>query len=373
MSLPGNNVLRTSDLNYDLPHAAIATRPAEPRDSARLMIVSRTDESLLEHARISDLPGFFNAGDAAVFNTTRVLPARWQGTREDTGGRVEGLYLRAAQGDEAALGERRWVCLVRVKHPRAGMRILAVREEQTTRLTLVAPAGSEPGAWIASVEPVAETDDATLSRIGFTPLPPYILAARKSGTEKVPDAYDRDRYQTVYARHQGSVAAPTAGLHFTPAILDRIDAAGVTRLSVVLHVGTGTFKPVETEYVEQHPMHSEWCSMGTVTAEAILAVRESGRRVFCIGTTAARTVETYATLPAPRPQSVATNLLITPGFQWRWTDALLTNFHLPQSTLLAMCASLFPGGIHRLKSLYKQALEADYRFFSYGDAMLILP
>jgi S-adenosylmethionine:tRNA ribosyltransferase-isomerase len=191
---------------------------------------------------------------------------------------------------------------------------------------------------------------------------------------EVPDAIDRERYQTVYAHERGSVAAPTAGLHLTPRVLTELDAMGIERAAVVLHVGVGTFKPVETEFVEEHPIHSEWCSMSPGTKHAIRAAKRDGRRVICVGTTAARTVESFAALDGAgddAPSTLDTRLLITPGYRWLWTDGLLTNFHLPRSTLLAMCGAMLDGGVERLKGLYAEALGSGYRFFSYGDAMLI--
>jgi S-adenosylmethionine:tRNA ribosyltransferase-isomerase len=201
----------------------------------------------------------------------------------------------------------------------------------------------------------------------------------------VPDTFDRERYQTVFASQNaavgggsGSVAAPTAGLHLTPLLLEQLGQQGVGRAEVTLHVGTGTFKPVETEFVEQHPIHSERCSMSESTVQAILKTRQEGGRVVCVGTTAARAIETYAQIAErgePLPESIDTRILISPGYRWRWVDAMLTNFHLPQSTLLAMVGSLFEssGGLDRLKDVYAQAIRERYRFFSYGDAMLVLP
>jgi S-adenosylmethionine:tRNA ribosyltransferase-isomerase len=228
--------------------------------------------------------------------------------------------------------------------------------------------------------------------VGLPPLPPYILAARKKQGESETRQSDFDRYQTVYAREFGSVAAPTAGLHFTPELLAKLDAAHVRRADVVLHVGSGTFKPVKAEHVEEHEMHSEWCSLPHGVRRQIVATHRSAAtprpRVICVGTTTARTVESYAGLEAGVggdmtdhlwPASMDTRLLITPGYAWRWTDGLLTNFHLPRSTLLAMVGSLLEdparagSGVERLRRLYGVALERGYRFFSFGDAMLILP
>jgi S-adenosylmethionine:tRNA ribosyltransferase-isomerase len=215
-----------------------------------------------------------------------------------------------------------------------------------------------------------------LEELGWTPLPPYILRSRRAAAEPADEARDRERYQTVYARAPGSVAAPTAGLHFTPALLDALAERGVRRADVVLHVGAGTFRPIESEFVEEHPMHAEWCSMDAVAIEAVRATRASGARVVPVGSTAARTLESYAAaLEGGRaaPASLLTRLLITPGYRFKWTDGLLTNFHLPRSTLLALVAAMLPGeGVEAIKRAYAHAVAERYRFYSFGDACLIL-
>lgn len=362
-------MLRTSDLEYDLPEDRVATVPAEPRDSARLMVVRR-DGGSAEHRRVRDLPEYLRAGDLLVLNTARVLAARLVGVREDTGGRAEALYLR-----EESPG--RWVALVKSRRLKAGMAVRLEREggaDSGVRLRLVERRDEEPGAWLLDVEGAAGRATAqVLADVGRTPLPPYILAARRHAGLAVPDAQDRARYQTTYAAGEGaSVAAPTAGLHLTPELLEVLAARGVRRADVTLHVGTGTFKPVETEFVEQHPMHEESCEMPVATREAILRTRDAGGRVVCVGTTACRTVEAFAAADAGA-RALATRLLVTPGYGFRWTDALLTNFHLPRSTLMALVAASLGGGAERLKRLYDEALREGYRFYSYGDAMLILP
>jgi S-adenosylmethionine:tRNA ribosyltransferase-isomerase len=378
-------VLRASDLDYDLPSSLIATSPAHPRDSARLLVVSRSDSSRLEHAHVRDLPGLLAPMDLLVFNTTRVLPARVIGRRGDTGGRVEGLYLR--EGGEPGV----WVMLLRGRRLRPGVVVglfVGVRPPLTASgvtLTLLETIPDEPGAWVVRVDGGPTGTERTLERVGSPPLPPYIRKARRSSGQAEDDPTDRERYQTVYADRGGSVAAPTAGLHFTPELLEELTRRGIGRAEVVLHVGAGTFKPVEAEFVERHAMHAEWCSMSSASRDAIVRAR-AGRgapaagaggsagqgRVICVGTTAARTVETYAAL-SEGPPSVLTRLLITPGYRWRWTDGLLTNFHLPRSTLMALVASLLPGGAARLKEIYAEAVSRGYRFYSFGDAMLVLP
>lgn len=360
-------MLRTDELDYELPEAAIATAPAEPRDSARLMVTRRGGMEA-SHGRVSALPGWLRAGDLVVFNTTRVLHARIEGVRADTGGRVEGLYL----GDATRPGS--WRVLLRGKRMKPG---IDVTIGGGVTLRLVEPDGAELGAWV--VEP-SDTRPAAvvLTEAGLTPLPPYILKARRHAGLATNDRTDEGRYQTVYARldQAGSVAAPTAGLHFTPELLAHLDAMGVERAEVVLHVGTGTFRPVEAEVVEQHPMHAERCSMSAGAVEVVMRARREGRRVIAVGTTTARTLESYAQAlegGGPVPATLDTRILITPGYRWRWVDGLLTNFHLPRSTLMAMVGSLLEGGVPRLKELYATALAGGYRFYSFGDAMLLLP
>lgn len=388
-------MLPTSALEYELPETLIATRAAEPRDSARLMVVSRGDEGEPVHACVSDLPGFLRAGDLLVFNTTRVIPARLVGRRRDTDGRIEGLFL-----SEDAAQPGRWVLLVRAKRAKPGvvLDLMGTDGSIDASLRLIEPVDDEPGAWAAElIDPNAPTLE-VLARVGRTPLPPYILKARRAAGIDVGDAQDRERYQTVYAgRSTGSVAAPTAGLHFTPALLGRLATLGVERADVVLHVGSGTFRPVETRYLEQHRMHAEHCEVASDAWASIMNARREGRRVIAVGTTTARTLESYAlclegllppagppgpsshatprlTSPSPvHPTSVNTSLLIAPGYRWRVVDGMLTNFHLPRSTLLAMVGALFDDGLPRLIALYRSAVERAYRFYSYGDAMLVLP
>ncbi|MBS0187081.1 MAG: tRNA preQ1(34) S-adenosylmethionine ribosyltransferase-isomerase QueA [Planctomycetes bacterium] len=381
-------MLRTSELEYDLPEDRIALEPATPRDAARLMVVDRPTGRWRDDARVSQLPGLLRSGDLIVFNTTRVIPARLLGRREDTGGQVEGLFL-ARTTDRP--GEH-WTVLLRAKKVRPGMRFVLDRPDGTgpgsVHLQAVERVDGEPGAWVVAVEDQAPGE--ALGHAGHTPLPPYILKAREHAHLQVAETTDRDRYQTVYAREPGSVAAPTAGLHFTPELLAALASMGVQRADVTLHVGTGTFRPVEADVVESHPMHTEYCEMAPETVRIVLAARREGRRVIAVGTTTARTLESYAAAweallqqglseteaLARLPQGLDTKLLITPGYQWRWVSGLMTNFHLPRSTLLAMVgAFLAPGsaeGLRDLKALYARAIDTGYRFYSYGDAMLIL-
>jgi S-adenosylmethionine:tRNA ribosyltransferase-isomerase len=373
-------VLRTSDLDYDLPESSIARAPATDRDGARMMVVKRSDPAFLAHAHVRDLPVWLARGDCIIVNHSRVLPARFLGERADTHGKVEGLFLSDA-------GQGLWRVLLQGKRMRDGVRVRVYDRagaDSRVALVLLERLAGEVGGWMVGVDGAASDTPTVLSRVGLTPVPPYIRRAREHVGEVVPDDDDRARYQTVFAAGTeragdgttGSVAAPTAGLHLTPALLDSLATAGIARHDVTLHVGTGTFRTVEAEFVEQHAMHAEWCSMSTATRRAILETRAGGGRVVCVGTTSARTVETYAALGESPPAWASTRILITPGYRWQWADALLTNFHLPRSTLMAMVAALLSsepsGGVRRLKHLYETGVREGYRFYSYGDAMLVL-
>lgn len=360
-------MLRTSDLDYELPESCIATHPVTPRDAARLMLVPRAAGEPTDHI-IRDLPRLLRPGDLLVFNRTRVIPARFRGRRAGTGGKFEGLYL----AELAPPTPLRWHVMLKAGHLRPGVELELDRSTPgAPAITLKLLARTDDGGWEVEVSGASSTAEA-LDRVGEMPLPPYILAARKRLDPATRDAEDRERYQTVFAQEPGSVAAPTAGLHFTPELFAALDSAGIGRAEVVLHVGTGTFKPVETEFVESHPMHEEWCSMSGPAATAIAETRARSGRVIAVGTTAARTLEAYAA-EANRPEFLRTRLLITPGYRWKSVDGLLTNFHLPQSTLMALVGARLEGdGIGRLKAAYRRAMDRGYRFYSYGDAMLVL-
>ncbi len=366
---------RTSELDYHLPGERIATTPAEPRDAARLMVVSRSDPTFLEHRIVRELPEILRSGELLVRNVSRVAPAKLQGRRRDTGGRFEGLFLEEISS--AAPGPV-WRALLRSNaRLRSGLLLdlLDARREQTPyALELLERSGP---AWRARLTRPDEQDvstEAALDAAGATPLPPYIAAARRRRRADVADEADRAWYQTVYASEEkaGSVAAPTAGLHFTPELLERLAALGAGFADVILHVGEGTFRPVETERLEDHAMHEERFRIPASTLDRIRRTRAEGGRVLAIGTTTARALESVEA-DAKGDISGATRLLIAPGHTWRWIDGLMTNFHLPRSTLLAMVSSLFPEGPPRLLALYEEAVREGYRFYSYGDAMLILP
>ena len=354
----------TSELDFELPDELVAPEPVAERDAARLLVVSRTDPTRREHLRVRDLPSVLPARSLMVFNTTRVLHARFTGVNRATGGRVEGLYLH----DSEEPGD--WVVMLKARRHRPGA-IIEVDGSGGRGLELIGPA-DEPGAWL--VRSSESTNENWLLDAGEPPLPPYIVAARKRRGLNARSERDTGRYQTVYADQDGSVAAPTAGLHFTPELLERLSESGISRADVLLHVGRGTFQPVETDRLEDHPMHEEWCGVTPDASAQINAAREGARPVVAVGTTTARTLESFADEQGVVGSGrMSTRLLISPGYRWRAVDAMMTNFHLPRSTLLAMVSSLFDGGIGRLREIYADAIEREYRFFSYGDSMLILP
>ena len=391
--------MRTDELDFELPRELIATRPASPRDSSRLLVVSRSDPDRLEDRVFTDLPGLLWAGDTLVFNRSRVIPARLEGVNPATGGRVSGLYLKDA--GVAGDGRAAWVVLLKAKRSRAGGRVAltgADGSETGVVLELVEPCREEgPGAWVVVVEGAESAE--VLERVGLTPLPPYILSARKERGEDTADELDRSFYQTVYAGDSieaGSVAAPTAGLHFTDRVLADLAARGVGRREVVLHVGAGTFRPVETERLADHPMHAERCWVGTAgdllvrgESEKACSSRtkstapgEGRGRVIAVGSTSVRTLEAAAGLiEAGRAEEARgwfeTDILIAPGYRWKAVDGMVTNFHLPRSTLIAMVAAALEAdgvdGVERVRAVYAHAVKEGYRFFSYGDAMVILP
>jgi S-adenosylmethionine:tRNA ribosyltransferase-isomerase len=357
----------TRDLHFDLPDKLIATQAADPRDSSRLM-VCRRDAGDLEHLHVRDLASrddLLRDGDLLVFNQTRVLPAFLSGIRQGTGGKVTGLYLSAQD-------ENHWLVMLESRGRLLPGEMVDLSAESSLKLLQ----RIDGGEWLVEVQSTLSTLD-LLQQVGSTPLPPYIRKARKqSGMDEITDA-DQTRYNTVYAQTFGSVAAPTAGLHFTPQLLETLTARRIELAYVTLHVGMGTFMPVRTEKVEDHPIHSEPITVPRKVLNQLKQARAQGRRIVPVGTTTVRTLES---LPADWQSiegdyAASTSLYIYPertDFQYRFTDAMMTNFHLPESTLLAMVATLPNIGLPRLKNWYKQAIAAEYRFYSYGDAMLIL-
>jgi len=374
----------TDALDFELPEDRIAVTPAEPRDSARLMVCDRASGNVLHH-HVRDLPrlGLLQSGDVMLVNQSRVLPAKFAGVRTDTGGRVEGLYL-----GETMTGQ--WTALFESRGKLTAGESITLNDQ--TKLRLAESMGA--GQWQCDLE--SELGTLTvLEAVGETPLPPYIRRARKKlGLAEVGQT-DQQRYNTVYAEgsegsedseHEqsaeskatdivsGSVAAPTAGLHFTPELLDQLASMNIPRHSVTLHVGMGTFAPVRTDNLEDHPMHSEHIEVTPDTVAAMDAAHARGRKVFAVGTTTVRAIESLPRGAEAQGIAGPTDLYILPGkgFEFRYTDMLMTNFHLPKSTLLAMVSALPGVGVDRLLGWYAQAVEQGYRFYSYGDAMLIV-
>ena len=341
--------MKTADFDYDLPEELIAQTPAEPRDHSRLLVVHRRDHTL-EHRHFYDIIDYLRPGDALVINETRVIPARLLGVKEETGVPVEVLLLRRENTTD-------WEALVR-----PGRRLkpgtCCVFGEGLLKCEILENVSETGGRKIRFFyEGVFEE---LLDRLGEMPLPPYIH-------EKLENP---ERYQTVYARQEGSAAAPTAGLHFTPELLDRIREKGIRVVPVLLHVGLGTFRPVKVENVETHEMHSEFCQVTEDAAAALNETRRNGGRIVCVGTTSVRTLETMTTEDGViHPGAGETKIFIYPGVRIKATDALITNFHLPQSTLL-MLVSAFLGREEALR-IYREAVAEKYRFFSFGDAMFI--
>lgn len=346
--------MRVADFDYHLPDSAIATAPAEPRDHARLL-VHRAAADRSEHALVRDLPRCLVPGDLLVFNDTKVLPHRLLGELP-TGGKVDVLVLhRTGERCRGFVKPARKVAAasrVLLENGRLALRPIAALDGGRLEFDLVATDGRDLGA--------------VLEEVGRAPLPPYI---KRDGAEDV--AADRARYQTVFARKPGAVAAPTAGLHFTAELLDALEAMGVRRTFVTLHVGEGTFAPVRVESVADHVMHEEYYELEETAAAAVADARARGGRIIAVGTTAVRVLESCADgSGGVRPGSGRTRLFLHPGKRFRVVDALFTNFHLPQSTLLMLVAAFV--GRERILRLYSEAIAAGYRFYSFGDAMLIL-
>lgn len=351
--------LRVAEYGYELPEGLIAQAPLAERDASRMLVLDRS-RSVVHHAGVADLPTWLEPGDLLVVNNSRVLPARLMATKVDTGGEVELLLLRPAGGD-------RWEALAKpARRLRPGMRLS------------VAARGGKTAAAPAEVEVVEVQEDgritvaigaATVERLdayGETPLPPYIKAANTALDSS-------ERYQTIYGSALGSAAAPTAGLHFSEGLVERLRRAGIGWAEITLHVGVDTFRPMTSDRVAEHRIHREWYEVSDETARAVARTRANGRRVVAVGTTAARTLETLGGSwceRSPRGRSGETDLFITPGYRWRMVDAMLTNFHVPHSTLLLMVSSF--AGWPEIKRAYRMAIAERYRFFSFGDAMLIV-
>lgn len=352
---PGPKMGELEQYDYHLPKHLIAQHPARDRLAARLLVVDRAAGSL-EHRHVRDLPEILRAEDCLVINDTRVLPAKLLGRRVATGGRWDGLFLEAsADGLWRVLGKTRGRL-----QPGEAIVLLDLRGQEG--LELEVGARLDDGCWAMRPKSKDPPYD-LLQQVGRVPLPPYI---RKG--EMVEE--DRLRYQTVYARVPGAVAAPTAGLHFTHALLCRLQSQGVRVARLTLHVGPGTFRPITTERLADHKMHAEWGNISPSAVEQIEACRARGGRVVAVGTTVVRLLETAAASGPLRPFSGQTDLFIRPPFEFRVVDALMTNFHLPRTTLLVLVHTF--GGNELIRRAYEEAIRHEYRFYSYGDAMLIL-
>ena len=359
--------MRTDELEYDFDPSLVATKPVEPRDSARLMLVDRARGSI-EHRTVRDLAEILGPGDGLVVNRTSVLRARLMLVDHLRGLETEGLLL------EPAALPGLWRVLVRgAKRLRPGARVELRDRHGELRGDALELVARDEEAWIVrpSAGPAGGDLGAILERSGHVPLPPYVLRSRRERHESTDDDADRRDYETVYAdaAARGSVAAPTAGLHFTDGLLDTLANRGVGRHEVLLHVGAGTFKPVETDDLDRHPMHAEHYS---VPPETLRALAERRTRLVAIGTTTVRALESLPDpLPDPaRHHEAVTRLLIAPGHRFRFVDALLTNFHLPRSTLLALVGAF--AGMELLREAYANAVRERYRFYSFGDAMLVV-
>jgi S-adenosylmethionine:tRNA ribosyltransferase-isomerase len=344
--------------DYDLPGELIAQEPLADRSAARLLHVRRADGAV-SHRHVRDLPDLLRPGDLLVVNDSRVVPARLVGRRAATGGSWEGLFLRVERGGGS---EETWVVLARSRgRPALGERVILVGRDGVDQVAIELVGRAGGGAWLVrpeSTEPV----HAILERVGRVPLPGYI----RGGEER---AEDLQRYQTVFARERGSAAAPTAGLHFSEPLLAALAARGVRRAHVTLHVGLDTFRPITVAALDEHPMHSEWCECPAETAAAVRETRARGGRVVAVGTTAVRTLETAARGGEIAAWAGATDLFIRPGFRFRAVDCLVTNFHMPRTTLMVLVSTLASRELVALA--YETAIRERYRFLSYGDAMLI--
>lgn len=348
--------MKVSDFDFDLPEERIALRPVEPRDAARMLVVAGNK---LTDAAMTDLPGCLEPGDILVFNDTRVISGRLRGTRPADG-------MRGEAGIEATLHLREsldtWRAFVRpAKRLRTGDIV-----RFSTGLSAEILAKGDAGEVTLCFNKQGEALDVEIENSGVMPLPPYIAGKRK------PDEQDRADYQTIYADTPGAVAAPTAGLHFTDALFGALDAAKIAHVTVTLHVGAGTFLPVKAEDTADHKMHAEYGVISAETAAAINAARAAGGRIVAVGTTSLRLLESATDLEGiVQPYRGETDIFITPGYRFKAVDALLTNFHLPRSTLF-MLVSAF-SGTQTMKRAYAYAIEQGYRFYSYGDACLLLP
>lgn len=350
-------------LDYEVPRGLVAQEPLRHRTDARLMVVDRRRQ-VIEHHHVRDLPHLLPEGDRLVLNDTRVIPAQLAGRRVQTGGRWQGLFIETTP-------EVHWRILCKTRgRLKPGEAIMLVDREGRPGVKLWLIERQDEGQWLAHAES-EESTAAILERLGRVPLPPYIRGGNMVDS-------DVASYQTVFAERPGAIAAPTAGLHFTNELLKLLEARGVANSKVTLHVGLGTFRPIETESIEEHRMHSEWGEVSAATAAELNATRAAGGRIIAVGTTVTRVLETAVrSQDASGPESRmipawqgTTDLFIRPPYEFRAIDALLTNFHFPRTTLLLLVQTF--GGSELINSAYQQAIREEYRFYSYGDAMLIV-
>ena len=350
--------MNTDQLDYELPSELVAQEPAAVRSESRLLVLRRAAGELTD-TRFRRLGDFLRAGDCLVLNDTRVLPARFFARRR-TGGRLEGLFLGTTATPEV------WeVMLKGQRRLKANEHIRLENRDGRDYCPAQVLVKKADGVCLLRVE-TQSNPEAVLGEVGFPPLPPYIHRDRDPAKARI----DRERYQTVYARHSGAVAAPTAGLHFTEELIQQLRRLGVHFACVTLHVGAGTFKPITADRVEDHPIHHESYRIDEENAAIINSARDSGGRIFAVGTTAIRTLETVAAGGRVAACAGTTGLFVTPGYRFKIVDAMITNFHLPKSTLLALVAAF--AGLEQIHRAYGHAIEQKYRFYSYGDAMLIL-
>jgi S-adenosylmethionine:tRNA ribosyltransferase-isomerase len=354
--------MRTDLFDFELPEDRIALHPASPRDAARLLVVR--PDAPLEDRVVRALPELLRPGDALVFNDTRVIPAALQGVR-----RRGDLEAHIAVTLIERLDQSRWRALARpAKRLKEDDRLHFGHDESMClagALDATVEGRGEDGEVALAFDLAGVDLDAGIAAVGRMPLPPYIAARR------APEDADRRDYQTIYAAHDGAVAAPTAGLHFTPALMAALDARGISRHFVTLHVGAGTFLLVKAEDTTAHKMHAEWGEVSAGTANALNAARATGGRIVCVGTTSLRLLESAAASGEVQPFHGSTDIFITPGYRFRAVDALMTNFHLPRSTLFMLAAAF--SGLDAMKAAYAHALASGYRFYSYGDACLLFP
>ncbi len=341
-------MMKTSDFYYDLPQELIAQTPVEPRDSSRLLVYDRASKTI-EHKHFYDIADYLREGDVLVVNNTKVLPARIYGTKEHTGGRIEFLLLKR-------LDLTHWEVILKPGRIAKVGSVFCFGDKLKARIESIGEDGSRIVEFI--YDGVFET---ILSEVGEMPLPPYIKAKLN----------DTTRYNTVYSKVDGSAAAPTAGLHFTKELLEKVRSKGVEIAEVLLHVGLGTFRPVKTDDVTEHHMHSEYYAVSKQAAEVINKAKAAGRRIICVGTTSVRTLESAADDEGKLAEcSGNTNIFIYPPYMFKAVDCLITNFHLPESTLIMLVSALCSK--EEILSVYKTAVDEKYRFFSFGDAMLII-